>query len=265
MRTMIARCLTSSLAIAFAASADVVTFDDLPEPSYTYSYARGAPLAAAQGFRFTSTNNNFVSPQYRDIWGYYTPTVPWTGAPGQPAVANGIVSGTQAAISWNYSEWHPSEYFVTRADGGSWTFAGAWFTAAWAGISNDLRIVGYSGTDVVFDVQSAITIDGPTFVAPTVAGLLIDRIVITNHHTSQFGVAPGGHFTMDDLHYELIPGTGGCPSDLTDDGAVNGEDLTLVLAAWGPCTACVQDLNDDGSVDGVDLAVLLAAWGPCTN
>jgi hypothetical protein len=253
------------LAIASVANAGVVTFDDLPEPTYTYSYARGAPLAAAQGFRFTSTNNNFVSPVYRDIWGYYEPTVPWTGAPGQPAVANGIVSRRRAATSWNYSEWHPSEYFIARADGGNWTFGGAWFTAVWAGISNQLRVVGYSGTEVVFDVQSAITIDGPTFVAPTVAGLAIDRIVITNQYTSQFGVALGGHFTMDDLHYELIPGTGGCPADLNADRVVNADDLSLLLAAWGPCAACAQDLNHDASVDGSDLGILLGAWGPCPD
>lgn len=253
------------LAIASIAPAGVVTFDDLPAPAYTYSYANASPLASTQGFRFTSTNNNFVSPLYRDIWGYYTPTVPWTGAAGQPAIANGIVSGNQAATSWNYSEWHPSAYFVSRADGGRWAFGGAWFTAVWAGISNDLRVVGYFGTDVVFDIQSVITISGPTFVSPPVAGIEVDRIVITNQFTSQFGVAPGGGFTMDDLYYELIPGSGGCPADLNADGFVNGVDLGQLLSAWGPCTACTADVFVDGQVNGADLGLLLSSWGPCTN
>jgi len=35
-----------------------------------------------------------------------------------------------------------------------------------------------------------------------------------------------------------------------------------MLESWGPCAgSCTADLNGTGSVDGDDLAVLLAAWG----
>jgi formylglycine-generating enzyme required for sulfatase activity len=58
-----------------------------------------------------------------------------------------------------------------------------------------------------------------------------------------------------------------CPSDLNFDGDVNGEDLGIVLSAWGPCMAgaptCSADISQDGAVDGVDLGLLLAAWGSC--
>jgi hypothetical protein len=56
-----------------------------------------------------------------------------------------------------------------------------------------------------------------------------------------------------------------CPADLNGDGAVNGDDLGVLLGAWGACTsgACEADLNDDGAVNGDDLGVLLGAWGPC--
>jgi hypothetical protein len=54
-----------------------------------------------------------------------------------------------------------------------------------------------------------------------------------------------------------------CPSDLNGDGVVDGNDLGILLAAWGPCTNCPADLNRDGAVDGNDLGTLLAAWGSC--
>jgi hypothetical protein len=48
------------------------------------------------------------------------------------------------------------------------------------------------------------------------------------------------------------------PADLNGDGAVNSEDLGILLAAWGVNGAA--DINGDGIVDGADLAVVLAAW-----
>lgn len=62
------------------------------------------------------------------------------------------------------------------------------------------------------------------------------------------------------------PESAACPADLNDDGVVDGIDLGILLAAWGPCPAsgaCPADFNDDNAVDGADLGVLLAAWGPC--
>ena len=55
-----------------------------------------------------------------------------------------------------------------------------------------------------------------------------------------------------------------CPEDLTNDGAVNGADLTTLLAFWGACgTPCLGDIDQSGTVDGQDLTRLLAAWGSC--
>ena len=57
-----------------------------------------------------------------------------------------------------------------------------------------------------------------------------------------------------------------CPSDLTGDRAVGGDDLGLLLGAWGPCgsgTSCAADLTADGIVDGADLGVMLGEWGNC--
>ena len=51
--------------------------------------------------------------------------------------------------------------------------------------------------------------------------------------------------------------------DLNADGLVNGEDIGLLLASWGPCppdSSCPADANDDGFVDGGDMGILLVEW-----
>lgn len=53
-----------------------------------------------------------------------------------------------------------------------------------------------------------------------------------------------------------------CATDASLDGAVDGADLGLLLAAWG-ATDSPFDFNSDGAVDENDLAELLAEWGEC--
>ncbi len=88
---------------------------------------------------------------------------------------------------------------------------------------------------------------------------------------TEYIIAVGGYSATTTLGtgtlgLNLQSSTGTCGSsnspDLNGDGAVNGLDLLVVLAAWGPCgtTACQADLNDDGQVNGNDLVVVLAAW-----
>lgn len=48
------------------------------------------------------------------------------------------------------------------------------------------------------------------------------------------------------------------PSDLNNDGKVNGVDLATLLGSWG--TSGAGDINGSGTVDGADLATLLSAW-----
>jgi hypothetical protein len=51
--------------------------------------------------------------------------------------------------------------------------------------------------------------------------------------------------------------------DLDCDGSIGAADLSLLLAAWGPCGkgSCDADLDGDGDVGASDLSLLLAAWG----
>jgi hypothetical protein len=53
--------------------------------------------------------------------------------------------------------------------------------------------------------------------------------------------------------------------DFDNNGVVNGFDLAMLLASWGPCDTsaeCFADLFCDGVINGFDIAVLLAEWGP---
>lgn len=69
----------------------------------------------------------------------------------------------------------------------------------------------------------------------------------------------GGNGAAPTLTVEGTPGLPASSPDINGDGAVNGFDLTMLLAAWGTSsTDC--DLNGDGTVGGADLTALLAAW-----
>lgn len=56
-----------------------------------------------------------------------------------------------------------------------------------------------------------------------------------------------------------------CPEDLSGDGTVNGADVALCLASWGPAmgSGYYADFNGDSVVDGYDITAILANWGAC--
>lgn len=60
----------------------------------------------------------------------------------------------------------------------------------------------------------------------------------------------------------LTPVSGPRSADLDGDGIVMGNDLGVLLNAFGEVGANAADLNRDGIVDGADLGILLASWGP---
>lgn len=54
-----------------------------------------------------------------------------------------------------------------------------------------------------------------------------------------------------------------CRFDIAgDDGRIDGQDLAVVLNAWGSSDP-VADVDCTGGVDGADLAMILNAWGEC--
>ncbi len=56
-----------------------------------------------------------------------------------------------------------------------------------------------------------------------------------------------------------------CDGDLTNDGQVDGADLTILLSCWSQSSSECEcsDIERNGLVDGADLTALLGAWGPC--
>ncbi|HRP63600.1 MAG TPA: hypothetical protein PK400_09930 [Phycisphaerales bacterium] len=54
-----------------------------------------------------------------------------------------------------------------------------------------------------------------------------------------------------------------CDADLNNSGAVDVQDLLILLGSWGACSGCAADLNNSGAVDVQDLLILLGAWGAC--
>lgn len=56
--------------------------------------------------------------------------------------------------------------------------------------------------------------------------------------------------------------------DTNLDGAIDAQDLAVLLSQWGSCSDpdpgtgfCISDFNADGAVDAADLARVLSAWG----
>lgn len=56
--------------------------------------------------------------------------------------------------------------------------------------------------------------------------------------------------------------------DINLDGAINAQDLAILLSSWGPCADpdlgtgfCIADFNFDANIDAQDLARLLSSWG----
>lgn len=79
------------------------------------------------------------------------------------------------------------------------------------------------------------------------------------------GADGSGEGNLSGAKIVIIPGTdcGGCVGDFNDDGIVNGNDIGLMLGAWGKCGDCPQDLTGDGVVDGADIGLFVSLWGAC--
>ena len=68
-------------------------------------------------------------------------------------------------------------------------------------------------------------------------------------------------WNIDDVEIVGVIPNEGIPGDLNGDGEVDGADLGLLFASWGPCAGCPADLNGDGFVNGADVGLMLLAYG----
>ncbi|MCH2132127.1 MAG: trypsin-like peptidase domain-containing protein [Phycisphaerales bacterium] len=53
-----------------------------------------------------------------------------------------------------------------------------------------------------------------------------------------------------------------CPADASGNGAVDTDDILLVIAHWGE-SGGAADINNDGTVNTADILLVLKFWGPC--
>jgi hypothetical protein len=119
----------------------------------------------------------------------------------------------------------------------------------------DTRIVVYRGCAE----PSSVACDDET---PGCAGGT-GRATFTADGTTTYRVRIGGAASAG-RGTATFQGAGtACRGDLNADGAVNGDDLGILLGAWG--AGGIADLDANGVVDGDDLGILLGAWGPCTT
>jgi len=157
--------------------------------------------------------------------------------------------------------------------GAGW-FPGPWFPSFlgrldWIRISSVARytapFVPPKECDLVSDAQTNLLLrfnEGPG------TSVLIDES--PNAFVCQLGVPVTAGFPASAPSLELggpdaYPPCGTCPGDFDEDGAIDADDIALVLGNWGatnPKTAAF-DLDADGHLDGNDLAILLASWGRC--
>lgn len=80
-----------------------------------------------------------------------------------------------------------------------------------------------------------------------------------------------GDGVVDGKDLGLVDGTltvaksPGALVDFNRDGVVGCFDKKFVLGNWGPCDGVETDLDGDGDVDGDDISVLVAAYGTCAH
>jgi hypothetical protein len=54
-----------------------------------------------------------------------------------------------------------------------------------------------------------------------------------------------------------------CPADVNFSGAVDVDDLLMVIGAWGDAPCNAADADGNGAVDVDDLLLVIGAWGLC--
>ncbi|MEE2681171.1 MAG: hypothetical protein VX641_02240 [Planctomycetota bacterium] len=109
---------------------------------------------------------------------------------------------------------------------------------------NPIPADGFEFTDLAFPLP---TLGGDT------ANLLLSGIASEGNASGTWAI----NLIASGVEIDTCQGT----PDLNDDGRINGQDLSTLLATWGEPNGA-GDINCDGTVSGPDLAELLANWNP---
>ena len=117
-----------------------------------------------------------------------------------------------------------------------------------------VRIYNGTNTNPIF-TQDAVAAGG----SESISGLLLPT-------TGVYEIRVSTSSSTDDIQLysmvtNIVPAVA-IVGDVDGNGIVNGADLGILLAVWGPITCgSVYDLTGDCMVDGFDLATLLSNWG----
>ena len=151
-------------------------------------------------------------------------------------------------------DWVPSAYSYDV--GGSTGFTGGIAgTNASGGVDVDPDRIWASGDALALNAPPPYSnIYGFTGI-PTGGGTVSDSLIIDyQDNTSDQDKTMLGDLVV------TSPGSD-CPGDLDGDGAINIDDLLIVIGGWGGTDG---DVDGDGITNIEDLLVLLAGFGPCT-
>jgi hypothetical protein len=177
-----------------------------------------------------------------DLWSndYSPPFIvgPWIGGRG----VNGVWSWTDGS-SWGFTNWYPGEGVPSSVEQ---------YVHLYSGIGTQIN-PSPRWADFWAEPMSR------SFLVEWAADCNDDGIV-------DYGQILNGTFA--DTNENGVPDSceiDPCPGDITENGLVDGVDLSLVLSLWGTNGQKFprSDTNADGTVDATDLSVVLAGWGKC--
>ncbi|HRP62882.1 MAG TPA: hypothetical protein PK400_06290 [Phycisphaerales bacterium] len=200
---------------------------------------------------------------------------------GAWAVRNGqLLAVTNDVVPGQKERWGTSFYAVGGNRNGDWFLAG---TTDNADNTQD-EVIVVNGVVVVregqaVDLSGDGSPDNNAFIGravPTLAALTGNNVFLSDDKVLYFianlhdgngnDLASNPVFTSPTAFMRIdLNAAPPCLADLNASGAVDVQDLLILLGSWGPCGKgeCPADLNDSGSVDVQDLLILLGAWGPC--
>lgn len=185
-----------------------------------------------------------------------------TGSYGLNINDSGVVVGTSPATKAYV--WRPSSGWLRLPDAG--------FKATAYDINNAGWIVGWIDQAPWETVPAVWSPSGQLF---NIAALVDpNRFYFSNDFSIPIAISEanliavrGYDFTVSGDPVVIIFRVGiaeSCPADLDGDNTVGGDDLGMMLGAWGPAPGNAADLDGNGAVDADDLGRLLGAWGPCS-
>lgn len=142
-------------------------------------------------------------------------------------------------------------------------YLGNWHTTS----TNTTRNIMDQGPSTLTDYYLNIVETGPDQVFGNGDDNLVFFVKDTYAANERVGEAPNSfEYTNFRTAYALSAAAStptGCTGDISNDGMVNGADLAILLAQWGPNPGSPSDIDMNGVVNGNDLAIFLTLWGPC--